>query len=103
MVSDGSKRQLLLAWLPFILWIHLGQAQTCLTNWTLIQGKCFYFSQDKMNFHDAVEHCSSLAGKLFEAKNDEASIKIGNEAQILFDDHVVDFWIGITDQKDQGM
>jgi len=83
---------------------RLGQAQTCLSNWTAVEGKCLYFSEEKANYFEAETFCMNAGGRLFEAQNNVADVKV-SEMALVSEAGLVNFtnyWIGINDLDDEG-
>jgi hypothetical protein len=70
----------------------------------MISGSCYYLETRKMSFSRAKQNClhqfgSSATGQLFEPRNLAINEAVHREAQNTFSP--ADFWLGITDKKDQ--
>ena len=68
-------------------------------NYRLVQGKCFYFEREYMNWEGARDNCKQKGGKLFEPKSVAEMKKI---ALIAYGASVWFAWIGITDIASEG-
>ena len=77
---------------------RLGKAQTCLSNWTAVEGKCLYFSEEKANYFEAETFCMNAGGRLFEAQNNVADVKVSEAGLVNF----TNYWIGINDLDNEG-
>lgn len=62
--------------------------------WELINGRCFYFSQDKVSYEDAESSCLDKGSRLFEPRNAEANVLIYEYVYII---SKIQYWIGIID------
>jgi hypothetical protein len=78
--------------------LRLGQSQTCLSDWTAVEGKCLYFSEEKNNYFEADTFCMNAGGRLFEAQNNVADVKVSEMALVNF----TNYWIGINDLDNEG-
>ena len=72
-----------------------------------ILGKCFYFEQNKMRRQKAQDNCrdkfDSVSGRLFEPRSTTMNLAVWKVADELLGDQANgEFWLGITDLKDQG-
>ena len=83
---------------------RLGQAQTCLSNWTAVEGKCLYFSEEKANYFEAESFCMNAGGRLFEAQNSAADVKVSEMALVSESSlaNFTNYWIGINDLDNEG-
>ena len=86
--------------------ISLVKSQSCMgvvndTNWIKIEGKCFLFVTDLMDYDAAIQKCSDEGGRLFEPKNNLANVKIKDAARSRLNS-TPDFWIGVSDWINEG-
>ncbi|XP_041123746.1 CD209 antigen-like protein C [Polyodon spathula] len=82
--------------------------KACPQNWELFNGKCYYFSTDKMNWNSSRDNCTSLGGHLVIIESDGEqgflSYKAWNitkEANI-GKEEAQSHWIGLTDADTEG-
>ena len=69
-------------------------------NYHNIEGRCFYFGNVRSTYGDAELDCIDRGGRLFEPKNEEANIRIYQEAKSVIK---LPFWIGINEITSNGM
>ena len=101
---DSHLATALICFIALTLGPRLGQAQTCLSNWTAVEGKCLYFSEEKANYFEAETFCMNAGGRLFEAQNNVADVKV-SEMALVSEGGLVNFtnyWIGINDLENEG-
>ncbi|KAK6477357.1 C-type lectin domain family 4 member E-like [Huso huso] len=69
--------------------------KACQVNWVLFNGKCYYFSTDRMNWTSSRDNCTSLGGHL---------VIIESEAEQEFMHRGIGdfFWIGLSDEVTEG-
>lgn len=96
--SGGFFKSLLLV---TFIWGASVQAQTqqCPDNWTRLKGKCFLFVNETLDYSGAYQNCIDEGGRLFEPKNQPAN---GLVAKVAGYELAGDYWIGITDQLNEG-
>lgn len=71
----------------------------CPENWVRLKGKCFLFVNETLDYEGAYQKCSQEGGRLFEPKNQPAN---GLVAKVAANELGSDYWIGITDQLNEG-
>ena len=67
----------------------------CLAGWKMIDHKCYFSENKKLNFSESVDKCRSMAAKLVEPMSSEENQKLRDN----FGQNT--FWIGISDMLDQ--
>lgn len=83
------------------------QSQSCPTSspyHKMISGSCYYLETRQMSHSSAKQNClhqfgSSATGQLFEPRSLSINEAVYRQAQITFS--TADFWLGVTDLKDQ--
>ncbi|XP_041125168.1 C-type lectin domain family 4 member F-like isoform X2 [Polyodon spathula] len=82
--------------------------KSCPQNWELFNGKCYYFSTDKMNWNSSRDNCTSLGGHLVIIESDgeqkflsDKAWNITQAANIIKEEEKV-HWIGLTDAVTEG-
>ncbi|MGH0115110.1 UNVERIFIED_CONTAM: hypothetical protein FKN15_070630 [Acipenser sinensis] len=82
--------------------------KACPQNWELFNGKCYYFSTDRMNWNSSRDNCTSLGGHLVIIDSDGEQIflsgkawNITHEAKISNEEEQ-SHWIGLTDAVTEG-
>ncbi|XP_058877565.1 C-type lectin domain family 4 member E-like, partial [Acipenser ruthenus] len=79
--------------------------EACPQNWELFNGKCYYFSTDRMNWHSSRDKCTSLGGHLVIIESDGEqrflSGKVTHEAKTSNEEEQ-SYWIGLTDAVTEG-
>ncbi|XP_041123763.1 CD209 antigen-like protein E [Polyodon spathula] len=82
--------------------------KACPQNWELFNGKCYYFSTDKMNWNSSRDNCTSLGGHLVIIESDgeqgflsDKAWNITKEASISKEEEQ-SHWIGLTDAVTEG-
>ncbi|KAL7835167.1 hypothetical protein SRHO_G00294140 [Serrasalmus rhombeus] len=70
----------------------LAGGSTCEPGWTFFRSKCYLFSDDKLNWHEARDYCRSQNASLFklETKDEWALIRPRAASST--------YWIGLTDE-----
>ena len=69
----------------------------------MVEGKCFVPLSQKLSFKAASEKCIDKGGKLFEPKEENINFQVLTAAWRAFNnDTTKRFWIGITDQQEEG-
>ena len=69
----------------------------------MVEGKCFVPLSIKLSFEAASEKCIGKGGKLFEPKDESINSQVLTAAWRAFNnDTNKRFWIGITDQREEG-
>ena len=69
----------------------------------MVEGKCFVPLSQKLSFKAASEKCIDKGGKLFEPKEENINFQVLTAAWSAFNnDTTKRFWIGITDQQEEG-
>lgn len=69
----------------------------------MVEGKCFVPLSVKLSFKAASEKCISKGGKLFEPREESINFQVLTAAWKAFNnDTNKRFWIGITDQQEEG-
>ncbi|KAK6477355.1 CD209 antigen-like protein E [Huso huso] len=73
--------------------------KACPQNWELFNGKCYYFSTDRMNWTSSRDNCTSLGGHLviIESLSDKALI-----ITQAYRYEEKSYWIGLTDAVTEG-
>ncbi|KAK1163345.1 CD209 antigen-like protein C isoform X1 [Acipenser oxyrinchus oxyrinchus] len=81
--------------------------KACPQNWELFNGKCYYFSTDRMNWNSSRDNCTSLGGHLVIIESDgeqgflsDKAWNITQEANIINEEK--SYWIGLTDAVTEG-
>ncbi|XP_036436697.1 C-type lectin domain family 10 member A-like isoform X3 [Colossoma macropomum] len=66
---------------------------TCKPGWTLYGSKCYFFSDDKLNWHQARDYCRSQNALLLklEAKDERAFVTARTTSDF--------YWVGLTDEN----
>ncbi|XP_036436723.1 asialoglycoprotein receptor 2-like [Colossoma macropomum] len=66
---------------------------TCKPGWTLYGCKCYFFSDDKLNWHQARDYCRSQNALLLklEAKDERAFVTARTTSNF--------YWVGLTDEN----
>lgn len=74
----------------------------CPEGWTHLQGKCYFFSEDKLDFKNSKDSCASMGSHLTILHTHQQHDDLGKIARSLggFDYH---FWIGLTDTEEEGV
>ncbi|XP_035285545.1 asialoglycoprotein receptor 1-like isoform X1 [Anguilla anguilla] len=67
----------------------------CLTGWRLHQGKCYFFSTDKMNWSQSQEYCTSKGAQLVIINNQQEQNFVSSRIN---ETH----WIGLSDRNTEG-
>ncbi|KAJ8273429.1 hypothetical protein GJAV_G00101520 [Gymnothorax javanicus] len=67
----------------------------CLTGWKMHQGKCYYFSTEKMNWFRSQEYCVSKGAHLVIIKNQQKQNFVSSNIR---ETH----WMGLSDQETEG-
>ncbi|XP_058849987.1 C-type lectin domain family 4 member E-like isoform X1 [Acipenser ruthenus] len=98
--------------------------EACPQNWELFNGKCYYFSTDRMNWHSSRDNCTSLGGHLVIIESDGEQMtdhrhrhsstdrglfsvqrflsgKVTHEAKTSNEEEQ-SYWIGLTDAVTEG-
>ena len=71
-------------------------------SYRLVQGKCFYFERQYMNWEGARDNCKQKGGKLFEPKSVAEMKQIALIAYGVSGIYYTFAWIGITDIASEG-
>ncbi|XP_058850011.1 C-type lectin domain family 4 member E-like [Acipenser ruthenus] len=83
--------------------------EACPQNWDLFNGKCYYFSTDRMNWTSSRDNCTSLGGHLVIIESDVEQRFLSDKALIItrssqgayrYEDK--SYWIGLTDAVTEG-
>ncbi|XP_041123751.1 C-type lectin domain family 4 member D-like isoform X3 [Polyodon spathula] len=90
-------------------WTSTVPSQTPLPrNLELFNGKCYYFSTDRMNWNSSRDNCTSLGGHLVIIESDgeqkflsEKAWNITQEANVMKEEEIP-HWIGLTDAVTEG-
>ncbi|XP_072536595.1 C-type lectin domain family 4 member E isoform X2 [Salminus brasiliensis] len=74
----------------------------CPEGWTLLQGKCYFFSEDKLDWKHSKDSCASMGSHLTILHTHQQHDDLGKTARTLggFDYH---YWIGLTDSEEEGV
>ncbi|XP_041123754.1 C-type lectin domain family 4 member E-like [Polyodon spathula] len=82
--------------------------KSCPQNWELFNGKCYYFSTDRMNWKSSRDNCTSLGGHLVIIESDgeqrilsDKAWNITQELSISKEEEKA-HWIGLTDTVTEG-
>ncbi|XP_041123750.1 CD209 antigen-like protein C isoform X2 [Polyodon spathula] len=82
--------------------------KSCPQNLELFNGKCYYFSTDRMNWNSSRDNCTSLGGHLVIIESDgeqkflsEKAWNITQEANVMKEEEIP-HWIGLTDAVTEG-
>lgn len=79
--------------------VHQPNCDTDDPSYHTIQGRCFYFGNTKSSYQNAEIDCADKGGRLFEPKNEEANLRIYQNARSFFG---IPFWIGINGRSSPG-
>ncbi|MGH0138151.1 UNVERIFIED_CONTAM: hypothetical protein FKN15_065196 [Acipenser sinensis] len=74
--------------------------KACPQNWELFNGKCYYFSTDRMNWNSSRDNCTSLGGHLVIIESDGEQRFLSDKAWIVTQEQ--SHWIGLTDAVTEG-
>ncbi|XP_058877943.1 C-type lectin domain family 4 member E-like [Acipenser ruthenus] len=80
--------------------------KACPQNWEQFNGKCYYFSTDRMNWNSSRHNCTSLGGHLVIIESDGEQRFLSDKALIItqgayrYEDK--SYWIGLTDAVTEG-
>ncbi|KAK6477358.1 C-type lectin domain family 4 member E-like isoform X1 [Huso huso] len=72
--------------------------KACPQNWGLFNGKCYYFSTDRMNWTSSRHNCTSLGGHMVIIESDGEQEFIQSQVRRIGDF----FWIGLSDEVTEG-
>ncbi|XP_058850010.1 C-type lectin domain family 4 member E-like isoform X2 [Acipenser ruthenus] len=72
--------------------------KACQVNWVLFNGKCYYFSTDRMNWTSSRDNCTSLGGHLVIIESEAEQEFIQSQVRRIRDF----FWIGLSDEVTEG-
>ncbi|KAA0703188.1 Collectin-12 Collectin placenta protein 1 [Triplophysa tibetana] len=78
------------------------QCRPCPEAWLHLEGRCYYFSEDKLDWKHSQEGCASMGGHLAILHSHEQHHILESVARNLggFDYH---FWIGLSDSEIEGV
>ncbi|XP_058850007.1 C-type lectin domain family 4 member E-like isoform X3 [Acipenser ruthenus] len=80
--------------------------KACPQNWELFNGKCYYFSTDRMNWTSSRDNCTSLGGHLVIIESDGEQRSLTDKALIITQEayryEEKSYWIGLTDAVTEG-
>ncbi|XP_041125157.1 C-type lectin domain family 10 member A-like isoform X2 [Polyodon spathula] len=81
--------------------------KSCPQNWELFNGKCYYFSTDKMNWNSSRDNCTSLGGHLVIIESDGEQKFLSDKAWNITQANIIKeeekaHWIGLTDAVTEG-
>ncbi|MGH0138150.1 UNVERIFIED_CONTAM: hypothetical protein FKN15_065195 [Acipenser sinensis] len=74
--------------------------KACPQNWELFNGKCYYFSTDRMNWTSSRDNCTSLGGHLVIIESDGEQRFLSDKDLIITQKQ--SYWIGLTDAVTEG-
>ncbi|MGH0115074.1 UNVERIFIED_CONTAM: hypothetical protein FKN15_070594 [Acipenser sinensis] len=72
--------------------------EACPQNWVLFNGKCYYFSTDRMNWNSSRDNCTSMGGHLVIIESEAEQEFIHSQTGRIRDF----FWIGLSDEVTEG-
>ncbi|KAI4897181.1 hypothetical protein NFI96_025399 [Prochilodus magdalenae] len=74
----------------------------CPEGWMLVEGKCYYFSDDKLDWKNSKDSCVSMGSHLTILHTLQQHDDLGKIARGIggFDYH---YWIGLTDSEEEGV
>ncbi|XP_060576126.1 perlucin-like protein [Ruditapes philippinarum] len=71
----------------------------CPDDWLKTSSSCYYFSTDSKNWTDALEACKAFDSKLVEISDIDEDNIMRTKARNVYSN----YWIGLTDQRDEGV
>ncbi|XP_017561530.1 CD209 antigen-like protein C isoform X1 [Pygocentrus nattereri] len=74
----------------------------CPEGWTHLDGKCYYFSEDKLDWKNSKDSCASMGSHLTILHTHQQHDNLEKIARSIggFDYH---FWIGLSDSEEEGV
>ncbi|KAK6477356.1 CD209 antigen-like protein C isoform X1 [Huso huso] len=85
--------------------LPLRVCKACPQNWELFNGKCYYFSTDRMNWTSSRDNCTSLGGHLVIIDLFTVQRSLSDKALIITQAYRYEeksYWIGLTDAVTEG-
>ena len=73
--------------------------QMCPDGWIQVDGSCYQFNKDVLNWNDAQAKCHSLGAHLFEPMSDKEAMMTKTWAE---NEGLGDVWVGVTDSAQEG-